>query len=266
MRKDARTMKKWIAFLLLVAMMLSLSACIGEDRENQATEGLLTEEMPEETKQTTEETTASTEETSKATEETTETTEETTEATEESTQAETVSEAETEALQPETFWAEEDLEYPMAFYFSSGAGGWGTELYLNEDGSFTGYYHDSELGSIGENYPNGTVYVCNFTGRFGAAERLDMYTYGLKLEELTWEKPTGEQWIEDGVLYIASAPYGLTDSEDFVIYLPNTPTYLLSEDQLFWWPGRFGEELTTLNGYGLYNLYDQSGFFSMMDN
>ncbi len=160
----------------------------------------------------------------------------------------------------------QEVSFPLFFYFSSGAGAWGTELYLEEDGSFTGYYRDAEMGTTGEGYPCGTVYVCTFSGRFGQGKRIDNYTYGLKLEELKFEKSVGEEWIEDEIRYVASQPAGLELGADYVIYLPNTPTSLLSEDQLFWWPGRFGEEMTTLNGYGLYNLYDQSGFFSMMDN
>ena len=41
--------------------------------------------------------------------------------------------------------------------FSSGAGGWSTELKVADDGTFTGAYHDSEMELTGENYPNGTV-------------------------------------------------------------------------------------------------------------
>lgn len=57
---------------------------------------------------------------------------------------------------------------PLTFVFSSGAGGWFTELELQPDGSFTGSYHDSEMGEFAEDYPNGTVYVCEFSGRFEA--------------------------------------------------------------------------------------------------
>ncbi|MBR6824975.1 MAG: hypothetical protein IKM59_00325 [Oscillospiraceae bacterium] len=160
----------------------------------------------------------------------------------------------------------QEVSFPLSFYFSSGAGGWGTELYLEEDGSFTGYYRDSEMGTTGEGYPCGTAYVCTFSGRFGQGKRIDNFTYGLKLEELNFEKPVGEEWIEDEIRYVASQPAGLELGTDYVIYLPNTPTSLLSEDQLFWWPGRYyGDYITTLHGYGLYNTADDSGFFCMME-
>ena len=53
-------------------------------------------------------------------------------------------------------------ELPDEFYFSSGAGAWRTELFLQDDGSFNGQYSDSDMGSMGEEYPNGTVYICEF--------------------------------------------------------------------------------------------------------
>ena len=55
---------------------------------------------------------------------------------------------------------------PMEFYFSSGAGAWGTELYLEKDGSFEGGFHDTNMGESGEENPYGTCYVCNFSGKF----------------------------------------------------------------------------------------------------
>ncbi len=158
-----------------------------------------------------------------------------------------------------------NVEFPMAFYFSSGAGAWGTELQLNEDGTFTGYFRDTNMGENGEGYPNGTAYVCAFSGRFGSSEKLDDYSYSVKLEELTLDRPEGEEWIQDGMRYISATPYGLEGGEDFVFYLPDTPVTMLSEDQLLWWPGRYYGEYNTLNGYALYNVADDSGFFSMIE-
>ena len=63
--------------------------------------------------------------------------------------------------------AESDLTVQLEgqrFEFSSGVGGWGTELIMGKDGSFTGSYHDSEMGETGEEYPDGSVYGCTFHG------------------------------------------------------------------------------------------------------
>ena len=50
------------------------------------------------------------------------------------------------------------------FTFSSGVGGWSTELNVGENGAFTGNFHDSEMGETGEGYPNGSMYGCLFHG------------------------------------------------------------------------------------------------------
>ena len=55
---------------------------------------------------------------------------------------------------------------PLDFTFASGAGAWLTELMLEQDGSFAGQYHDSEMGDLGDDYPNGSCYISTFSGRF----------------------------------------------------------------------------------------------------
>lgn len=49
------------------------------------------------------------------------------------------------------------------FYFCW-AGAWSTELVVSPDGSFTGYYHDTDMGDSGADYLNGTRYECDFSG------------------------------------------------------------------------------------------------------
>ena len=46
---------------------------------------------------------------------------------------------------------------PMTYIFTSGVGAWETELTLYADGTFTGQFHDSNMGETGYGYPNGTV-------------------------------------------------------------------------------------------------------------
>ena len=67
------------------------------------------------------------------------------------------------------------------FEFSSGAGGWSTELTMGENGTFTGVYHDSEMGETGDNYPDGTVYLCSFHGQFTDPVQVDEYTWTVKV-------------------------------------------------------------------------------------
>ena len=67
-------------------------------------------------------------------------------------------------------------DFPMDPEFSSGVGGWGTSLTLERGGTFSGQFHDSDMGAIGEDYPNGTVYLCHFSGRFSVSEKVDEYS------------------------------------------------------------------------------------------
>ena len=171
----------------------------------------------------------------------------------------------------------------MEFSFLSGAGAWRTELLLYPDGTFEGYYHDSEMGDYGEGYPNGSIYVCNFSGKFEITEKANEFSYKMKLTELNTEKENGEEWIEDGVRYIASHPYGITawaydsetddkvlvQGEEFVFYLPDTSLEGLNENFLTWWPYRIkyyvdkDSSITTLKCYGILNVTTEAGFFSI---
>ena len=72
------------------------------------------------------------------------------------------------------------------FVFSSGAGGWRTFLVIEDDGSFHGQYSDSEMGSVGEDYPNGTYYLSDFTGKMSVSEKINDYTYALKIENIDY--------------------------------------------------------------------------------
>ena len=65
----------------------------------------------------------------------------------------------------------------LTFAFSSGAGAWGTILTIQEDGSFEGNYHDANMGDIGEGYPNGSVYICEFSGKFTEPKKENNFTY-----------------------------------------------------------------------------------------
>lgn len=155
--------------------------------------------------------------------------------------------------------------FPMEFTFASGAGGWGTVLTLNPDGTFAGFFHDSDMGDTGDGYPNGTVYVCVFEGRFENIAQADEYTYTMTLGEMQTEAVPGDVWIEDGIRYIASDPYGISEGYAFTLYLPDTPLDTLSEDFLMWWPYRYSQSTDqhkTLSCYGILNIDTGYGFFS----
>lgn len=151
---------------------------------------------------------------------------------------------------------------PLDLIFASGAGGWSTDLTLERDGSFAGIYHDSEMGSTGPEYPNGTYYISTFSGRFGDIRQVNDHTWAMSLEELTVQETPGEEWIEDGILYIASEAYGLEEGTEFLLYGPETPTEGLDEEFLTWWPSWNVEDTGTLNCWGLLNQEMGYGFFT----
>ena len=78
---------------------------------------------------------------------------------------------------------------------------------MNADGSFSGQYHDSDKRDDGPDYPNGTVYLCSFSGRFEVQPPDDSSVTPLLLTEVTWEEEPGSQEIKDGFLYVYTGPH-----------------------------------------------------------
>lgn len=151
----------------------------------------------------------------------------------------------------------------LHFLFASGAGAWGTTLTLYPDGSFEGVYEDGEMGSNAPEYPAGTCYLCEFTGRFGAMEKVDEGVWSMQLEELTHD-PAGRAWIEDGQRCISAEAYGIEGGTEFRLYAPEASINALSEEFLQW---SFDSTLyrdgtlKTLGCWALHNVGSEYGFF-----
>ena len=154
-------------------------------------------------------------------------------------------------------------QLPESFFFSSGAGGWWTELYVQSDGTFYGQYHDSEMGSTGEGYPHGTCYICDFDGKFAEPVQVSEYVYATSIESINYEEE-GKEYIEDEIKYITSIPYGLDNAGEILIYLQGTPRAEIAEGFISWMPGC---EMTTetLDCYGIYNVKEETGFRGYLD-
>ena len=155
----------------------------------------------------------------------------------------------------------------IQFTFSSGAGAWSTELYIHEDGRFEGLYSDSDMGSSGEGYPNGTRYFCQFTGQFDKPVKVNEYTYSLLIEELEYAHEVGKEEILDEVLYVYSEAYGLYGTKEMLLYLPGAPVDELSEGFMSWVRNSYYYEVkggvsTELPAFGLYNEAEECGFSS----
>lgn len=150
------------------------------------------------------------------------------------------------------------------FEFCSGAGGWSEEFTIEKDGYFTGKYHDSDMGSTGEGYDNGTYYCCTYSGHFTDLVKIDDYTYEMKLTDITYDDEVDTEEIIDGVRYVYTESYCLGSSDTFTVYLPGASLDELSEEVKSWiyYANGDEEELTMVviadisNGYGIYS-YDR---------
>lgn len=149
----------------------------------------------------------------------------------------------------------------MDFFFASGAGAWGTYLNINADGSFSGEYHDSDMGDTGEGYPNGICHESSFKGQFGALTKINDYTYATKVESLTTEREIGSSEISDGILYKYTEPYGINADAEIRIYLKGAPLSELPEEFLSWVGYANGvQNGEVMNFYGIHNLKGNEGF------
>lgn len=148
----------------------------------------------------------------------------------------------------------------LEFYFSSGAGGWATSLRIFEDGTFKGGFSDSDMGSTGDGYPNGTVYYCDFDGKFTDPVKIDDYTYEFEIEYLNEKNRGSNEQIEDGILYVFSYAYGLDEAEKMYMYLPGKSTSDFSDDYKMWL--YLSDDEKELSYYSLYNKTPEYGFSS----
>ena len=148
----------------------------------------------------------------------------------------------------------------VEFLFSSGVGGWYTEMKIAADGSFTGHYQDSDMGDVAEGAPNGTLYWCDFYGWFSEPEQVDAHTFRMTAQDVECGTPTGEEEIKDGFRYVYSEPYGMEDAETVYLYLPDTPVAGLPEAFLSWVRMAIPEGSDVLGFYGLFNEKAGNGF------
>ncbi len=127
------------------------------------------------------------------------------------------------------------------FVFSSGAGGWDTTMTVKPDGTFTGLYHDSEMSSTGPGYPNGTIYECDFSGKFSDYVRsAGPLMHSLSIESIKYGKEPDTEEIRDNILYKYTTPYGIEGLEKVTDYAPlvfleaGAVTSVLNEEEMNW--------------------------------
>ena len=139
---------------------------------------------------------------------------------------------------PEDPETEEDIFKLMSgwnYEFASGAGGWQTSLEVAPDGSFSGMYHDSDMGDTGDGYEeNGTLYHSEFTGRFSDAEKVGPRVFRVRVEDLKYETEPDTEEIADGTREVATDAYGLSGTDTVLVYLPGVEVASLPEKYMSW--------------------------------
>ncbi len=234
-------MKRFLVILLSLCLLLGLAGCregfrIRDDNNDDRSEDAddIDDDDPEETSKSSSSDAPATK----------------------STVAETIAETEPAVILP---------ELPTEFLFMSGAGAWSTTLHIYDDGTFDGYFSDSDMGDTGDNYPNGTKYECAFSGNFTDFVKVSDFEYSMRLESLNCEGEIGSERIEDGVRIFTTDPYGLDNADEFLLYLPGRATADLPAEFIDWisFPNVWSVDdiPETLPFYGLYNVGGLEGFF-----
>ncbi len=168
------------------------------------------------------------------------------------------------AIQPQT---NELFKYTgeLSLSFSSGAGGWQTELYIFEDGSFEGVYEDAEYSPSDENPEHYTILRSQFSGKFSVKKKIDDYTYLLNLDNIQYTNKVGTEEYTEDFKYVYTSAAGLDSSNgssEFIFCLPGKPQSELSEGVLTWINLYDGETdpTETLPLYALYNVDGDEAF------
>ena len=160
--------------------------------------------------------------------------------------------------------AEEGLTFEqlsgLQWEFSSGAGGWATELRIDPEGGFIGQYHDSEMGEAADDYPDGTVYYSDFTGTLSIVAQVGEHIWKLRVDSLKLNSAPGEEDIDGNIRFVATEPYGISEGDEMTLYLPGAPLESFSQDMLMWAHLLSAEPPTVLEDWFLYSLTNDSGF------
>lgn len=147
------------------------------------------------------------------------------------------------------------------FEFASGAGGWSTNFTIEKDGYFKGTYHDSEMGDVGEYYPNGSMYYSNFAGHFKELRAVEQYKYEMTLADINYKNEIGDEDIFDEVRYIYTDAYGLTGTDKFYVYLPG---YLVAslDEEVYNWVMWVNDNQDVLSVPIIVNVNENEGIYS----
>ena len=247
-------MKKLLAFLISLILLVSLCGC-GKEKAEEASK-------------TQEENISVNEETAQApdTKENKEKNE-----TEKKEVAEEKKDAEKEQEKPSEKQVEENIKehtktffdsMPKKFVYTAKNGG-KTELIFKNDGTFTGKYIFEEKDKTGDGYSKGTVNFCNFTGKFSVPIPFEQFMNISTVESLQVEEGK-EEYIENDQKFVPASPEGIKNTKEVIFFLPGSKTSVFPEGTLDSLKGKKEIGDTLPEGiYILRSFADNSSFIGM---
>lgn len=125
------------------------------------------------------------------------------------------------------------------YTFTSGMGSWSTQLKIKDDGTFTGKYHDTNMGDSGDGY-DATLYLSEFSGNLSNAQKINDYTYSFKLSDIKYKNTPNTEEITDPygngtkMLVKYSDAYGLNNTKTIYAYTESAPVLKLPKGFLSW--------------------------------
>ena len=147
----------------------------------------------------------------------------------------------------------------LEWSFSSGAGGWSTEMRLDAEGAFSGEFHDSEMGESATTTPTAPCTTAPSPARC-PARRMDEHAWSVRVDSLTVESPANEESIEDDIRYVTAEPYGMSEGDELKVYAPGTPVDALTEEMQMWAHLNLKDDPSALEDWFLYSEANDSGF------
>ena len=153
---------------------------------------------------------------------------------------------------------------PETFSYLIGVGNWATDFTIeSKEGAFSGEYYDLNMGEDGDEYPGGTMYRSRFKGEFTKPEKLDEYTYTMRINKIETEEPENLEYIENEMKIVTTPPYGLMYAEEIYIYLPGTFIYDMPEYVRDWiYVDELNDDYLSENQWVIYSPEDEAVFIN----
>lgn len=153
-----------------------------------------------------------------------------------------------------------------SFTYSSGAGAWSNSFHIAKDGYFYGMYNDSDMGDIGEGYPDGTVYTCDFGGQFTNLTKVSEYVYEMTITDMTYVNTPGTEVLADNMRYVYESAAGIPESGQVILYMPGADVSSIDSDIYQYYLAQYDNDVTTLSQPVIVSLEKESGFYGISED